>query len=1197
MSAERFIEILEQHELVSDRLLEKLRKNVSEAGGSLSATALAKFLVQKKHLSQLQALEVLRDLSDEDTSDFESATLEEVPAESSSQESSSEPEADEGTEDFQDDSSIFAPLFTSKKGKKSKSRRRPADGGTDPGRPKVDKDAKAPPPKPAKPSLIGLAPVQNLETLSASKASEKIHAKLTDDPLVADVNLAAGSSALRSPSSILRAGRVAEGRSEKEGARQLAAQSRRYEKKRRKKKSKGKKSEWDSPLILAGGGALALLVLCALLVTWMLNWESGDEQLQQARMSRDDGSYTQAISHYEHYLEKFQRHSERSQARVELALVRLRQTTESGNFPLALDVARDELAAIEDEDKFGEAHYELAALLPRIAGGLADRAEGASDPETAAEAVESANAALMLCSNTKYVPKSLRDETELGNVQRTLDRVARRQKSYQELQHTLQSMDEANAAGDTRAVYKQLVEEHPELDADPQLAAMLVKTSAAERDGIRFVVDEQKADTTERPVPWTAALAVAHRVRQGAGAGGAGAACVRVDGAVYALDAATGQVLWRKYVGFGAAAAPISVGNDVLVVDVDEQELMRLEARTGKLRWRQAFGEPIADPLAVGGRIYVAAESGRLYVVDANSGVRMGYLQFAQPLRVAPVVDRGGKWLYLTGDHSSIYTISLSDLTCLGVYYLGHLSGSVRVPPAHLQDKLAVLENDGVETSRLHLLALDEAGAISGSETERRLTGLAAAPPLVDGRRLAVITDRGQIEVFEVSDGKAAAALIPVATRTPTSQRPLVRHVAMADGHFWVGDTRLTKYGVLSTGNRLPVEEIDDNYVGATFDHPFQLIGTTLVHVRRLANRAGVAVAAVDTERGQTLWETDLAVPPAWSPIVDASSRALAVANANGFVFRIGPEQLRSRVQDEALEASSAPSRPPSLTAGVDLGGGRAAFTAATASDALLLYDPSQQNIPLHWVTLPSRLACEVSPFGSGVLVPLEVGQVFFLDPGSGRPLATPYQPRLQPRLTVPYRPAAEVSSEAGQFVITDGREKIFLVSKVDQPQPHLSAVTEAMVGPYPIVSPIVVSQDMAWAVTEGNQLIRFRLPSLEPAGETDLRVEIIAGPFRAGAQLLLVTADERLLAVTADGAIAWSVPLELGDLAGPPLATDDGIYLAYRSGIVERRAPADGQVIGQLNVLQPLAAGPVRFMDRVVLSAHDGTLLVVDQP
>jgi outer membrane protein assembly factor BamB len=728
---------------------------------------------------------------------------------------------------------------------------------------------------------------------------------------------------------------------------------------------------------------------------------------------------------------------------------------------------------------------------------------------------------------------------------------------------------------------------------------MVGKTSVAELAGIRFITEEKPPETTEPAEPWAAALAVAHR-RQTATTDAQGTACVRVDGAVYALDVATGNLLWRKYVGFDAAAPPLLNGQDVYVVDATNHDLLCLEARTGRLRWRQEFGGPFAEPLVVGARMYVPTESGRLYIVDTRNGIRMGYLQFAQPLRVTPAADSSGERLYLTGDHSSIYSISLDDLTCLGVHYLGHATGSIRVPPVRVLNKLAVLENNGLETCRLHLLSLDDQQAVSESVTDRRLSGLAATAPLAVGRRLTVITDRGQIEVFDVGRGEDDGSLTPVASRSATSQQPLVRHVMLADGHFWIGDTQLTKYGVQPTGNRLPVQSIDDTFAGATFDHPFQLFGSTLVHVRRPADRAGVAVAAMATDSGRTLWETDLAVPPAWAPMVDESARAMTVANANGYVFRLGPEQIRSGVQDEALPVRDAPAKPPALTSGVALGGGRAAFTASADSDQVLLYDTSQQRAPLRWVTFPSRLACDVSPFGKGVLAPLQIGQVFYVDPASGQPLATAFQPRLQPRTTVKYRPAAAVGSDGRQFVITDGREKIYLVALVDRPQPHLTAVTEALVGAFPIVSPLVIVDETVCGVTDGNQLARFRLPSLEAAGETDLREQVIWGPYRMGRQVLLITADDRMLAVSLDGNVAWDVPLEAAsasDLAGPPLVTDDAIYLVYRQGILERRLPADGQSSGQLSVGHPLATGPVRFQQRVVLSAHDGTLLVVDQP
>jgi hypothetical protein len=72
---------------------------------------------------------------------------------------------------------------------------------------------------------------------------------------------------------------------------------------------------------------------------------------------------------------------------------------------------------------------------------------------------------------------------------------------------------------------------------------------------------------------------------------------------------------------------------------------------------------------------------------------------------------------------------------------------------------------------------------------------------------------------------------------------------------------------------------------------------------------------------------------------------------------------------------------------------------------------------------------------------------------------------------------------------------------------------------------------------------------------------------------------------------------LEHGDLAGAPLATNDIVLFAYRNGMVERRALADGKHAATVDIEQPLAAGPVSFMQRLLLVAGDGTLLVVDQP
>ena len=153
-----------------------------------------------------------------------------------------------------------------------------------------------------------------------------------------------------------------------------------------------------------------------------------------------------------------------------------------------------------------------------------------------------------------------------------------------------------------------------------------------------------------------------------------------------------------------------------------------------------------------------------------------------------------------------MYSLSLPDLKCTGVYFLGHAPGAIQTPPVVVMDKLAVAENNGVETSHLYLLAPDSKGVLIKQQAKRRLNGLVTSPLLTTGRGLIVITDRGQIEVYDIAAGNEGEALTPVATGNPSGSEPVTRHVAVVGRNIWVGDTQLTKYNIVPTGSRLPVE-------------------------------------------------------------------------------------------------------------------------------------------------------------------------------------------------------------------------------------------------------------------------------------------------------------------------------------------------------------------------------------------------------
>ena len=54
---------------------------------------------------------------------------------------------------------------------------------------------------------------------------------------------------------------------------------------------------------------------------------------------------------------------------------------------------------------------------------------------------------------------------------------------------------------------------------------------------------------------------------------------------------------------------------------------------------------------------------------------------------------------------------------------------------------------------------------------------------------------------------------------------------------------------------------------------------------------------------------------------------------------------------------------------------------------------------------------------------------------------------------------------------------------------------------------------------------------------------------------------------------------------------------MLWQQGGLSRLELADGSEAAYVPLPQPVVAGPIAFGKRLVVSAYDGTLLVVDQP
>ena len=111
---------------------------------------------------------------------------------------------------------------------------------------------------------------------------------------------------------------------------------------------------------------------------------------------------------------------------------------------------------------------------------------------------------------------------------------------------------------------------------------------------------------------------------------------------------------------------------------------------------------------------------------------------------------------------------------------------------------------------------------------------------------------------------------------------------------------------------------------------------------------------------------------------------------------------------------------------------------------------------------------------------------------------------------------------------------------------------------------------------------------------EWALEGRVTWGPEVLGDIVLIATDRDGLYCFEAGQKQRWKTPLDHGPMVGTPLAQDGDLILASLPGTVWLISGADGKETGKVDIGQPLGSGPVEFAGRLLLSAADGTLLVV---
>ena len=540
----------------------------------------------------------------------------------------------------------------------------------------------------------------------------------------------------------------------------------------------------SSPLVVGLVLSLGLLLLLGLGLRSIIVKTLADQRYNRAVDLMDDGDYRTAIRDFDAFLTSHPEDPRAGKARVLRALANVRQyiSVSGGTWSTALEAAGEMFRKVGTEPEFRDERVELAEMVIRIGEGLADRARHSAD----AKALQEAEATVPLHAQIAGEPAP--DFLKRSRLPGLLEDARAAVRKADIRAQALAAMDLAISNGSASGAYKArdaLIDRYADLAQDRELVKRMTQANELIRLAVKVDPARKPAATTARPellgLP-TSLVLRSSKERPVGVPDPESIAYGLADGFAYALDAATGAPYWQIPVGLASPYAPQPVAGDstVLVVDARHDELLRLEARTGKLIWRHELGESVeSPPLVLGEQLYQLLPSGSLIVIALKSGEQQATVKLSVPLSQSPASDEQGRFLYVLGRRDSIFVLARDGLACVAVEYLGHEEGSIPCPPVRIGRFLIVVENDRPADSRWRVLILDEEGAKVRQVQQVDVAGWSWGIPASSGSVIWATGDKGGVEAFALGDYASHARLcarLPTSTPMPPPRaRPSAR--------------------------------------------------------------------------------------------------------------------------------------------------------------------------------------------------------------------------------------------------------------------------------------------------------------------------------------------------------------------------------------------------------------------------------------
>ncbi|MFO0943552.1 MAG: PQQ-binding-like beta-propeller repeat protein [Pirellulales bacterium] len=947
---------------------------------------------------------------------------------------------------------------------------------------------------------------------------------------------------------------------------------------------------WDSFRILGVAVILGILgVVGFLLWNWM-NSNKAEAALKEADELYERREYESSVGRYQIFATGWPSHEKASFARVRQVLSAIRKESEGSNPPAALKKAEEQLPVIVDEPSLPEQAADLAGALISLAEKFASRLDTTKPTDQRKELMVDMDKLMALINDSKYVGPTQRTQQAptLLKIEESRARILREIRRDEELVLALQQIDSLLEAKDVIKSYevrKDLLNRYPVLETNEEVVKRVRQASEIQRQLVKDVGSATKF-ISEAPAENVRPFMFAHRSGTPIADLEGQIVYYKVKGTVYAIKAATGEILWNKFVGLALDTHPIrleeSQNSDVLVAEAEAGKLHRLSGESGQSKWSVDFTEPIMTPSVEKEDVIVATYSGMLYNLDAVSGQTKWSKKMPQTLSVGPGVIPGRKQIYQPGDHSNVYVIDRQNGSCSEVFYLGHRSGSIKVPPSITQGILFIFENISNDQARIRILQPGNEG-LSYAQDHIDMVGNIIAPPTADRTRLLVQTDLGQTKVLDVELNNSKNKVSTLASIAKNLDMPQYSWNTFGQNRVWIAEKRLAKYDLqVSTG----VLKLDNSFFdGAQFIAPMQLLGKTLISARKQRGNQGVRIAAISTDatKESEIWRLDLGEPI--TMMIKAQSGFGAVTSSGNY-YKVKGSPIVSEADLPSAESGMKWFANPiwiSPTQAVLL----------NRSDATKFGFYSEGASPFRVLAVPLGTAtpsCDGIVAGDKIVVGLDNGQLVMFDPATGSLVGPPYQPALKPNAKVrwnrpvylPESRSIVIASDMNRIVRLDTKDSLRMLSD--------EALENNLVGPLALVGGAVAGVRSTGAADE---LVMFNSTSLAVGKGLALEGKLVAGPF-SGQEFGLLQTNEKLVAFDTEGKVKWSTAFPNSQIVVQPTNTGDKLLISTRNGKIWNIDPNSGEIKGDANLGQPLSTAPLFDNGRIYLGTDEGAIMVV---